>query len=261
MAGLRRPWQAALRLAWICGVLGPAWVASGTEAYTVRGLTEPVQDVLLSVPTHGLIAALPHREGDFIEAGAIVVELSSKAEDLERSRRELQLKTLSKELERSELLFKTSGSMTAEELDRKRADVQIAAVELEQAAELLARRRVVSPISGTITDLPVEVGEYCEMGKAVARVVDSREFFVSASVDPKRAGHLAVGEAIELEVPAGRQAIRITGRIRYVSPVIDPASGLMRIRALFPNANNQVRPGAAGILRITSTPPASGDAD
>ena len=35
----------------------------------------------------------------------------------------------------------------------------MAEVELQQAVELLARRRVVSPIAGIITDLPVKVGE------------------------------------------------------------------------------------------------------
>jgi len=234
-----------------------ATAVGAAEVYTVRGLTEPVQDVLLSVPTQGLIAALPHAEGDFIEAGAVILELSSRTEQLEKTRRELQLATLAKELERSELLFKTSSSSTLEELDRKRADVQIAEVELEQATEMLARRRVVSPIAGTITNLPVKIGEYCDIGKPVARVVDSREFFVTANVDPKRAGHLRTGDGVEIEVPGQRANVVVAGKVSYVSPVIDPASGLMRIRARFPNSNDEVRPGAAGTLRIN--PASTGD--
>lgn len=234
-------------------VLG-ATVGRAAEPYTVRGLTEPVQDVVLSVATPGLIAKLAYREGDFIEAGAIVLELSSRSEQLEKSRRELQLKTLSKELERSELLFKNSSSTTLEELDRKRAEVQIAEVELEQAGELLARRWVVSPIAGILTNLPAKAGEYCEVGRTVARVVDSREFYVTANVDPKRAGHLRAGDRVELEIPGSANPVLVAGKVNYVSPVIDPASGLMRIRALFTNPDGQVRPGVAGLLRITTSP-------
>ncbi len=225
------------------------------EPYTVRGLTEPVGDVVLSVSTQGIIATIPQGEGQFVEAGAVIVELSSRTEQLEKARRDVQLQTLTSELARSELLYKTSSSVTLEELDRKRAEVEVARVELEQADELLARRRVVSPITGIITNLPVKVGEYCDVGRAVARVVDSREFYVTSNVDPERAGHLQTGQTVEIVVPAIGGTVTIAGKVSYVAPVIDPASGLLRVRALFPNQNGHVRPGVAGVLHI---PPAHG---
>lgn len=246
---------AALPVLMLAALLGSPVLVSAAEPYTVRGLTEPVGDVVLSVPTQGIIAAIPHGEGQFVEAGAVIVELSSRTEQLEKSRREVQLQTLTSELARSELLYRTSSSVTLEELDRKRAEVEVAKVELEQAAELLARRRVVSPITGIITNIPVKVGEYCDVGRAVARVVDSREFYVTTNVDPERAGHLQTGQGVEIVVPATGGTVTVAGKVSYVAPVIDPASGLLRVRALFPNLNGQVRPGVAGVLHI---PPAHG---
>lgn len=230
---------------------------SAAQPYTVRGLTEPVGDVVLSVATQGVVAAMPHREGEFVPAGTMLVGLNSRTEELERDRREVQLENLRSELARSELLFKSSGSVTLEELDRKRAEVAVAQVELEQAAEAMARRQVVTPIAGVITNLPVKVGEYCDIGRAVARVVDSREFYVTSNVDPERAGHLQVDEVVQLAVPGpGGGTVSVSGRVIYVAPVIDPASGLLRIRALFPNEDGTVRPGVAGVLSI---PPPSRD--
>lgn len=244
---------AAAMLLWTAG--GAA--DSAAEVYTVRGLTEPVGDVVLSVSTAGVIAAIHHGEGSFVEKGTVVLELNGRAEELEVARQRVQLKTLRDELERSELLFKTSSSVTKEELDRKRADVEVAQVTLDQAIESLARRKVVAPIAGVITLVPVKVGEYCEVGKPVARVVDTREFNVVSNVDPAQAGGLRVGQPVAIEVAAQDGTATLTGEVVYVAPVIDPASGLLRVKARFANPDLRVRPGVAGMLRITPADAAS----
>jgi RND family efflux transporter MFP subunit len=239
--------------AWLLLVIGLGSPLGAAQPYTVRGITEPVGDVVLSVSTQGVVAALPHREGDFVAAGTMLVGLNRRTEELEKARRAVQLDNLRSELARSELLYRSSGSVTQEELDRKRAEVAVAEVELEQAAEAIARRQVVTPIAGIITNLPVKVGEYCDIGRAVARVVDSREFYITSNVDPERAGHLQVDQNVALVVPGpGGAAVQVSGRVIYVAPVIDPASGLLRIRALFPNPDGAVRPGVAGVLHVPS---------
>src|SRR5688572_26855775 len=94
---------------------GFPWSSSqAADVYTVRGLTEPVGDVILSVATPGIIAAIRHGEGTFVDEGTVIIELSSRAEELEMARRDVQLKTVTSELARSELLFKTSSSVTRE---------------------------------------------------------------------------------------------------------------------------------------------------
>jgi membrane fusion protein, multidrug efflux system len=220
------------------------------ETYEVRGLTEPVNDVVLSVPTPGVIATISKSEGEFIESGAVLLELNSRAEQLEVERKRVQLDTLSAELERSELLFRTSRSVPKEELDRKRAEVSVAKVELGQAEEALARRRVVAPFAGVVTLVTAKVGEYCELGRQVARVVDSREFFVVSNVDPARVGAVQPCHPVELTVQSGDASLTVPGIIVFVAPVVDQASGLLRVKARFGNAQQQVRPGVAGQLKI-----------
>lgn len=243
----------SLRRYQLCAGLLAGTAAGFAQApYEVRGLTEPVGDVVLSVATPGVIAAVHHGEGQFVPEGGTILELNSRAEQLEVDRKQVQLDTLLAELERSELLFKSSSSMPREELERKRAEVAIAKVELAQAQETVTRRKVTAPFAGVVTLVPVKVGEYCELGRQVARVVDSREFFVISNVDPARAGHLKLGAVVEVQVAAtaGVAPVSLKGEVVYVAPVIDPASGLLRIKARFPNPDLRVRPGVAGVLRI-----------
>ncbi len=228
-------------------------LSASAGVYEVRGLTEPVNDVVLSVPTPGVIAAIPHSEGEFVAEGAVVLELNSRAETLELERKKVQLKTITAELERSELLFKSSSSLPREELERKRAEVAVAQVDLSQAEETLARRKVVAPFAGIVTQLAVKIGEYCELGKPVVRVVDPQEFYAVSNVDPAELGSLHPKHAVQIVVASPNGPITLPGEIVFIAPVIDSASGLLRIKARFANPDAQVRPGVAGQLRITTT--------
>ena len=42
----------------------------------------------------------------------------------------------------------------------------------------------------------------------------------------------------------------LTGKVVFLSPVVDPASGLQKVKLLFDNADGKVRPGLAGKLFI-----------
>jgi RND family efflux transporter MFP subunit len=231
------------------GVVGKAEAAT-PALYTVRALTEPVADVVLSARVPGQVAKIHHDEGDFVKSGTVLLEFEQKTELLEVERKQVQLETLQGELERSELLFKTSSSMPREELDRKRGEVAVARVELAQAKELVVHRQVIAPFDGIITLLPVKVGAYCDLAGPVMRMVDSREFHAVSNADPARAGHVRVGEKLTIEMGTAAGPVILEGVVVFVSPVVDPASGLMRLKVKFSNPESRVRPGVAGMLHI-----------
>jgi RND family efflux transporter MFP subunit len=242
-----------ISLCWIvAAVLMLAGQRVSSAEYTIRALTEPVADVVLSARVPGQVARVNHAEGDFVKAGAVLLEFEQTTERLEVQRKQAQLETLQGELDRSELLFKTASSLPREELERKRGEVTVSRVELEQAKQMVLQRQVVAPFDGVITLLPVKVGEYCEVARPVMRLVDGREFHAVSNADPAKAGHLKVGQSIAIEVLAQGRPVVVDGTVVFVSPVVDPASGLMRLKAKFANPDQRVRPGVAGTLRVAA---------
>lgn len=223
---------------------------SRAAEYSVRCLTEPIGDVYLSTTVAGTISKINCAEGSFVEAGFVIIELDRRSEELEVERRHFFVENLKAELERSELLLTKTASIAAEEVDKKRAEFRIASAELELAREQLAKRQIVTPIAGVVTDLPLKVGEYCEPPKVLVRVVDSRRFYCVANIEPSEGRKLAVGDPLRLEVGSGGEVETLQGRLVFASPVVDPASGLMRIRAVFDNPDGRVRPGVAGQLYL-----------
>ena len=204
----------------------------------------------MAAPVAGTVATIHHAEGEFVESGVVLVELESRAEQLEVERRRVQVETLKAELQRSETLIKSTSSSSREELDKKRGEFQIASVELELARDALAKRRVVAPFGGIVSLLPIKVGEYCQPPRILVRLVDARQFFAVANIEPAAAGALSVGAPVRLLAGDEPNAQRFDGKIVFISPVVDPASGLLRIKAVFANPDSRLRPGVAGRLQL-----------
>lgn len=215
---------------------------------TAQALTEPVGDVEMSTPVAGTVAVIHHGEGKFVPAGTVVLELDSRVEQLDVERRTVQVETLKAELARSETLLKSTSSISREEVDKKRGEVRIATLELELAREALSKRRIVAPFAGVVTLLPVEVGEYCQPARVLVRLVDARQFYAVANLEPAAADALKLGTPVEFSAAAGTAGV--TGKIVFISPVVDPASGLLRVKAVFENAEGKLRPGVAGLLKL-----------
>ena len=226
-----------------------ALASHSVAATSVPCLTESFGDVEMSAPVAGAVAVIHHGEGKFVEAGTVVLELESRTEQLDLERRSVQAEILKAELTRSETLLNSTSSISREEVDNKRGEYRVATIELELAREALSRRRVVAPFAGVVTLLPVEVGEYCQPPRVLLRLVDSRQFYAVANIDPAAAGALALGRTVPLQV-GGDAMGRFEGRVVFISPVVDPASGLLRIKVLFDNPDSRLRPGVAGQLQL-----------
>jgi multidrug efflux pump subunit AcrA (membrane-fusion protein) len=82
------------------------------------------------------------------------------------------------------------------------------------------------------------------------RVVDTRQCYFVSNVEARAAGRLKRDQTISLEIESVPAAIKIQGKIIFLSPVVDPASGLQKVRIVFDNTDGRVHPGVAGKLII-----------
>ncbi|MEX0323832.1 MAG: efflux RND transporter periplasmic adaptor subunit [Puniceicoccaceae bacterium] len=224
------------------------------QADSVRCLTEPVDDVMMSSIVHGTIARINFGEGSFVQKGSVILELESRPEELDVQRREVAVENLKATLERSEKLLQNTSSISMEEVDTARSDYKMAVLDLELARNALDNKKVVAPFSGVVTDLPLEVGEYCEPPQIIVRMVDTRNFYCVANIDPAIAAKLKLKDVVAFKLENANGAEPINGEIVFISPVVDPASGLLRIKAVFPNPNGIVRPGEGGFLELKAVP-------
>jgi membrane fusion protein, multidrug efflux system len=247
------------------------------EPLSVSGVTEPIRDVTLSATVVGTISAIFVKEGMTVQAGAAILELDKKLEDLEVQRRKLiweskaeleaaaaRVTTLKSLLESTRDLFNSTGSVSKEELEKLALEYDIAVseqkrldsaeererIEYEMARETLRKRSLISPIQGTVIKLFLDEGETCQEKQPLAQVVDTSRGILVCNVEEAIGRTLRKGEAVDLKIKTGNGTAARKGVVVFVSPVVDPASGLLEVKAEFDNQDGSVRPGVAGFLLL-----------
>ena len=224
---------------------------SGAElARAASGVTEPLVDVLLSSPVAGIVTDIKFKEGDMVRKGDVILVLDNRVEVLEVKRRKLVVDTRKMDLDATRTLFDKTTGVSKEELDKKDADYQVAVVEHQMADTELRRRMIVAPNDGVITDLILDVGEATQAYQPVVRLVDPRQCVFECNLEAGMAAPLRLGQSVKLSLDTGADPVSTIGQVIFLSPVADPASGLINLKVLFDNAAGAFRPGLAGTMII-----------
>lgn len=254
-----------------------ALCASSVLAADIAGFTEPTEDSTLGLSENGRITQILVHEGDRVEQGQLLLSLDQDLERLECQRRQilrdslaeiestqLQVKILEKQLQGTKELFQSTGSISTDELENRELEYAFAnaellrlktakkreAIEYETAQQQLRKRNLYAPFSGNVAELLVGVGENCELDTALVRLVDSTEQLFVANLELALSQHLTIGQQVHLTFNNTDEPITIPAKLSFISPVIDPASGLRTIKAKFKNSHSAILPGSAGMLRI-----------
>ena len=238
---------------WLACIFGVTLATGGAMAAPAlaepscgTGITEAVFDVALSMPVPGIIVTQPVKEGSLVHTNEVLLKLENRLEELEVERRKLVMENRRADWESTRTVFEKSSSISRDELLKKEAEYKIAVTEFETAQEQLRRRHLLSPGEGVVAELKLHVGEACAAHEPVVRVVDTRHCYFVSNVEARVTSGLKIDQRVRLEFEDGNSSLPVEARIVFISPIVDPASGLQKVKALFENPDGKVRPGLVG---------------
>lgn len=261
----------------ICFLVSGTTTSFGQEGFAFTGITEPITDVILSLPVEGRIAQVFFKEGEIIKNEQVILELDKELEDLEVERRKLiwqskaelesaiaRVNMLKSQLDSTKELFENTGSVSREELEEKELEYNLAIaeknrieteeekqrIEYEMALQNQKRRKLISPVNGVIVKLFLDAGESVEAGESLVHVVDIKKCLFISNVDEQLGRSLKKGQVVTLAIGNHSSAINKKGIISFISPVADPASGLLEVKVEFENNDHSVRPGIAALMKL-----------
>ena len=262
----------------ICAVVFAASLVRPLAA-EIAGLIQPVREATLSAPVVGRISRVNFKDGDLVKADAVILELDKRSEEIEAERRKIvwevraeleaatvRVETLKHDFESSKKLQEATKSVSRDELAKKSLDLRVAEAELEQltrrediekleyefAVEQVRRREIRAPHAGQIVEIVSKVGEVCEPRQPLVRFVDASQCYFVSNLDAAQAAKLKSGERLPILVSGGKGVISVEGVIEFISPVIDAASGLRRVKILIDNRDGRVVPGSPATLTLDS---------
>lgn len=256
------------------GLIAMSAAVPSVHAEAVRGFTRCAADLQLSFPLAGRIARTLVREGSVVSKGETLMQLDRAAEELDVERRRVQWQgtadlliaqarheTASKQLAAARTVFNENRSLSLEEVQNRELAVRTTAAELERvrtlketerldyltALENLERRTLVSGTHGIVTRIIKQAGESAQAYEAVLRLCDLSRIEFMANLPVEQSNRLREGQSVRVSVASVPPAT-VSARLTFVSPVIDPASGLREIKADLINPPAAVRPGISAVL-------------
>ena len=216
---------------------------------TVDGITEPFTDVQLGFADAGIIRNQFFKEGDAVKKGDVILELDKSLETLEVQRRKAVVEQDQMIFESTSNLSETTKSVSKEDLAKAKADYDVSTAEYAIAAQELANRQLVAPFSGNIVEILLKPGAAVAPYQPLVRVVDTSRCYFVGHVDGKSVSDLQLDEPVEIQV-SGNENVTVPAKICFISPVVDAASGLARVKAIFDDSDGKIRPGIAATMTV-----------
>jgi HlyD family secretion protein len=162
----------------------------------------------------GRIETLSVREGDQVEQGALLFTVDADLQLANVAMQEAAVKNAQIAYDRAQQLLKTATG-TQKALDDAEATLRTAQAQLNSAQTRLARRKVFSPVTGSVQQIYYRGGELVPAGKPIVALLPPANlkvrFFVNEAMLPK----LKIGEPVTISCDGCERGI--TAKISFIA--------------------------------------------
>ena len=214
-----------------------------------NGTLEAEREVDIVARTGGPLVALNTEEGVQVQAGEVLAqidELEARAQ-VEISRVALQDAETAYERAKASL---ENAIVSQEVYDQAYSAFESAKAQLAGNEIQLGYTRITAPFDGLIIQRAVKFGETVTAGQQLFRISDFDPLLCVIGVPERDLARLSIGQPAILQVEAfpGEQ---FRGRVLRISPVVDAATGTIRV-TLEVNRQGRLSPGMfAGVRLVT----------
>lgn len=205
------------------------------------GSLSPDESVIIRPEIAGRIAQLHFREGQRIEAGALLVSLDDSIARAEFAQARANLNLAEKNFQRAQMLFKR-GASNAQALDEANAEQQAARASLALSQARLDKTRILAPYDGVLGLRAVSPGDYLSEGQDIVNLEVLDPLKVDFRIPQKAVSQIRLKQTIEISLDA-YPGERFSGEIFAINPRLDEAGRSQAIRAHISNREGRLSPG------------------
>jgi len=221
-----------------------AWVP---EFQAVASL-QAVHGVEVTGEVPGLITAIHFQSGQKVTKGDLLVEL-----DMSTDRAQLESLRAAEDLARVQ--FKRLQNLVQRnmapqsDLDEAEARFKQAQAEVRKQRAVIDKKQIRAPFDGMLGLRQVDQGQYMEPGVPIVSLQAMRPIYVDFSLPQDNLHQVGLDQPIEFRVDTWPERV-FQGRITAFESKVSSTSRNIRIQATIPNADEQLRPGMFGQVRV-----------
>ena len=233
------------------------------------GTVQAYNSVVVASRVDGQLMRLNFREGQDVKEGDLLAQIDPRSYQAQldqavakRAQDQAQLDNAKRDLERFSALVQQNFA-SRQQYDTARA--QVAQYEallksddaaIASARVLLSYTNVVAPISGRLGLRVVDAGNIVRANDPAGIVVITQlqpisvVFALPQQRLPEINAKLRAGESLEVRALRADGTALDTGRVEFVDNQIDPATGTVKLKAVFPNEAQELWPGGFANVRL-----------
>lgn len=231
--GFQRPATAVVAMAAVTRPVSDVLEAIGT--------TQANESVTLSAKVTDTVSQVRFEDGEFVQAGAVLVELTNTEETALLAEAEANVQDTARQLRRLEDLYR-KRSIPVSQRDEASARHIAAQARFDSIVARLDDRLIRAPFSGLLGFRQVSAGTLITPGTAIATLDDVSLIKLDFAVPEV---HLAVLEpGLTLTAKSRAYPDRgFTAQVQTIDTRIDPVTRSARVRAVMENPEQALRPG------------------
>ena len=181
-----------------------------------------------------LEAELALEEAEFNRTQQLVSQGAQSQQELDLAQRDLDVAQATLDSARNEIAAAQANLSQAE------ASFTQAQANQSAAQQNLQDRTVTAPITGTVGDLDVKLGDYVTPSSVITNITENASLELDLPVSIEQRDRLQLGLPVELLSSDG-ETVTTTGSISFISPQADSNTQTVLVKARFENLQGQLQ--------------------
>ncbi|HET9794529.1 MAG TPA: efflux RND transporter periplasmic adaptor subunit [Thermoanaerobaculia bacterium] len=213
------------------------------------------REVGIGTRVSGIVDSIQAERGQTVRKGQALATLDQREFELDRRAAEAAFAAADADFQRYKELFAQKLASKAE-LEQRRARYEQAKVDLEKAKLTIDRSVIRAPFDGIVVDRNARIGQKVLVEDTVPlfRVSALEPLIARVYIAERWLDRLRVGDRVSVASAQFPEA-QSSGKIAFLSPVLDPASGTFQVIVTVPRDSGRIfRPGSA--VKVTFSPSA-----
>jgi membrane fusion protein, multidrug efflux system len=213
----------------------------------VQGKVDGEENVTVTSKTPGVITNIYVKEGDAVKKGQILAMLDNGVLVQTLSELKTSQAYINELYEKQKKLWDQKIGSEIQYLSAKNNKEGIDK-KLKTFEEQIDMYNITSPITGTIEEIPVKVGQSLAPGFTAFRIVNFSTVKITAEVSESYSVKIHTGDVVNISFPDNNE--KITAKISFSSKYINPVNRTFLVEAKLEPGNIEFRANMIAILEI-----------
>lgn len=211
-----------------------------------QGAVEAENSISVSAKSMGVITAVYVNEGQTVSKGQVLAQIDNSVFVQNISSLKSQLELAQTVFERQEKLWKQNIGTEVQYLQAK-TNKEAAEKQLASLEEQNRMTRITAPVSGTVDNVAVKVGENISPGMPAVNIVNTSELKLVANVSEAYVTAIKKGNKVVVTIPELKKDIQ--SEVTFVGKTINQLSRTFVVEMKL-SQNPDLRPNMTGVIKV-----------